>query len=198
MTNTIPPSCLLSVTFRVSPPVLALHGDHGGGGGCGRGDLLRGDLGQPVFFVLQAAPAAQLTRSTAGVTARQETTHTHSPEEPAGRPAAPAHHHWPNQNSQYHIERKQGHVWRGIWENTGRVSAQIRLLFYNVQLLNHIKNSHLNINVISLYLHVHTSFLYTFRNIKKRSREGNNKGMFFLSSVKQSVVSKQIFWFKSC
>lgn len=69
-----------------------LHGD-GGDGGSGCGGLLRRDLGQSVFFVLQAAPTAQLTRGTAGVTARQEATHAHSPEEPAGGPAAPAHHH---------------------------------------------------------------------------------------------------------
>lgn len=117
-----------SDTFRTSPHVLMLHG-HGGGGGCRCGGLLRCDLGQPVLCVLQAAPAAQLTGGTAGVAARQEATHTHSPDEPPGRPAAPAKNHWASQNSQNHVERQQRHVRWGIWGKTRGFSGTNKSLF---------------------------------------------------------------------
>lgn len=75
----------------------------------------RCNLCQSVLLVLRAAPSAQLARCAAGVAAGQEAKHTHTPQEPARGPTAPAHDNPHCSHTQNHIQRQQRNGRLGIW-----------------------------------------------------------------------------------
>lgn len=81
-------------------------------GGCA-GRSLGGDLGQAE---LHARPA-QVEGGTGGVTAGQEAADAHPPQEPAGRPAAPAHHKRSHQHSQSYVQDGPQNISLGICES---------------------------------------------------------------------------------
>lgn len=72
---------------------------------------------------MRAAPPAELAGRAAGVAAGQETKHTHSPQEPARGPTAPARENPAGRHTQNHIQRQQRNGRLGIWRRKNFING---------------------------------------------------------------------------